>query len=424
MLSCDYIINILNHNRMKELAKKTAVVDNRVILKNDIFEAGHFHLSHLAYDVVMFFISELDQEADDVHKQVILAKKLEEYLVEDGKKWGRMSEVLENVCNELLDSKIRFPRGYEVTNDTTGEKVKISGGINWFQYVVIMKQEGKPAIIEFCFSEILKHLLLGLKKKFVILNSKEVRAIRGGHSKHIYSILKMYRDKTRLHTPHCSTYRVEVEEFKRRLGIEGKYARYNDLNHQILKKAKANADSSPLSKIWFTYSSIREGRSIKYIEFLVYDIAPKIEHKKELHDYVPSEKEVDSLTMARRKAYQILIEYGVVPGIAVKQIIPSIGGGDIGGFEDVFLNYAIAHFEKKTNKEEGEERVGALVNWWMKNKAFDSKNGKDWARVIEQVIKEKKRMEKEEGEAFANRILAKDMSYTEFTEWYRENNGE
>lgn len=402
------------------MSKDIVKVDERIVMRNELFEYGYFHLSHLPYDTFMYCISIMDQGDEDFHSLIIRGKDFAKDVIE-GERWGSLAKTLERVCDELAEARIRFPKDYYIVDEKSGKKTKIGGFINVFQHAVYRIESGKDTILDIRFSEVMKPFLLQAKRDFTIFKMKEIRRIKGGHAKHIYSMLKLYRNKTRKHTPNCSILRIEVEEFKKKLFISGKYKRFNDLDYQVLKKAKKTCDDNELAEITYTYKAIREGRKIRYIEFAIFDIIEPttvISHQ----DYEPMEGEIDSLTMAKRNAYLGLIEYGVIPGIAMKQILPTIGGGDIGGYEDVFVEYAIKHFEAKTNKTDQKSKAGALVKWWTENKTFDSKEGEDWVLVIEKVQATRKDIMLNKSDVFRNRSVAVEMTYTEFKEWYEKEN--
>ena len=45
--------------------------------------------------------------------------------------------------------------------------------------------------------------------------------------------------------------------------------------------------------------------------------------------------------------------------------------------------------------------------------------GQDWVKIVEHLNETKKKMQKEEPEKYDNRMAAKDMTHSEFKDWYR-----
>ncbi|MEO0685917.1 MAG: hypothetical protein AAFY76_12965, partial [Cyanobacteria bacterium J06649_11] len=134
-------------------------------------------------------------------------------------------------------------------------------------------------------------------------------------------------------------------------------------------------------------------------------LAPKKEDKE------PTPEEIDQLPHAKRRAYQQLVEFGVFSGIAFYQIIPTIKGEPIQGYEDYFIELAIEHFNGKSKNR---KKAGTFVDWWHNKRSYDSVKGKDWGKITEQIMARKKKLQETNPEAYDNREEAKNMTYTEF----------
>ena len=123
------------------------------------------------------------------------------------------------------------------------------------------------------------------------------------------------------------------------------------------------------------------------------------------------------MSKAKERAYQTLVEYGVKPPIALYTIIPSIKGGLIDGFEDYFVQFAIEHFKAKAKQKD----AGTLVNWWMKKKTFDVKEGgEEWSKINEKIIALRKKMQQKNSLIYENRMTAKNMTKSEFETAFKE----
>jgi len=71
-------------------------------------------------------------------------------------------------------------------------------------------------------------------------------------------------------------WKVELEEFKRLMGAEGKYeGRYDNLRRKIIDKAVDDINAITTYKL--SYSPVREGRKVAYLEFF-WEVPKKISH--------------------------------------------------------------------------------------------------------------------------------------------------
>jgi len=122
---------------------------------------------------------------------------------------------------------------------------------------------------------------------------------------------------------------------------------------------------------------------------------------------------------SRKQRYFQLVEFGVIEGIALKQLLPTIKGSEFVGFEDYFVKAALAHFLEWAKNP----NPGVFVNWWLSNKVFDTSSSV-WSKMLERVVTEKKNLQRNDPEAFDNRIIAKDMPYKEFLAWYKAKRGQ
>ena len=386
-----------------------------VRIENDFLFNAFFHMYGTEYSVLMYCVSLLDPASQDkFEEQIVPAKDILRILQLDSKKhWGSRYDYLRDVSDKMVEKTIRFRKGYKVVDKVSGKTYKIGGGINWFQHFLVMKDdETGEVFIKFRFSEILGNALLHLKQ-YVSMSMIELDSLTGGHIKHLYTLLKTYRSKLKAYET-VSTYRIEVNELKQLLGIKDKYDRYKDFNRRILKEAEKQIEDSETSKIAMSYKPEREGRSVKYVVFKIWD--KKKAKSLTKGNFIPTAEDTNGLSFSQRLAYLELVEFGVFEGIAFKQLIPTIKGSEFVGFEDYFVKAAIAHFKKTSKKPE----VGVFVNWWHEQKIFDVESDV-WSKILEGVVEQKKKLEQTDPNAFDNRLTAKTMTYTEFVEWYRAN---
>lgn len=383
-------------------------------IENDFIFKAHYALSAVEQKIVLFLASRIDPAKDkEFVKQVVPIKSIEKTLW-DGNSFGNPYAYLQDVVTTLLDRKITFPKGTIIN----GERL-LAGGINWFQSIVV-KDSPEGVAIEFMFSERMKPFLLQLNK-YVRINAMEVMDMRGKYAIRMYQVFKAERERTRQFIKH-SRKEYGIEELRGVLGIGEKYKRFDKFKSRVLEpmKAEINTHSNEIS---IDYELFRGHRNkVTGVGFTIRD-KKKIEQPKrsELEDYKPTPEDVDSLPHAQRKAYQQLVEFGVIPGIAYRQILPRIKGEIFEGYEDYFVELAIEHFSKKTKSK---NKAGAFVKWWCEVESFDSLKGKDWGKIADATTARKKKLQITKPEAYENREAAKGMSYTEFVKWHKEQNQE
>ena len=176
-----------------------------------------------------------------------------------------------------------------------------------------------------------------------------------------------------------------------------------------------------------SYDYLKSGRTITGITFKVVEKikteklfdATKHENKEAKikneypKDYSPSEQDINILSRSKKMAYENLVEFGIFKGIAYKQILPSIKGSEIEGYEDIFVEKAIQHFYKTAIQTTTKViKASTFVIWWTKNKIYES--GDVWGSIVEKIAHHKKKLEQTNLSAFENRIIAKSMTNKEF----------
>ena len=134
-------------------------------------------------------------------------------------------------------------------------------------------------------------------------------------------------------------------------------------------------------------------------------------------DIIPKEDEINALPWAQFNAYKKLTEFGVDEGIAFKQIIPTIKGSEIRGYEDHFIEKALAIFNEKAKQK----NAGTFVKWWINKKVFDSTSD-IWAVILEDIIVYKKNLQTTDIVKYDNRRVAMNMSMSEFKAYYKKQN--
>jgi hypothetical protein len=340
---------------------------------------------------------------------------LKDLLTADDKKHGSFRERLQDSVNNLVSCQISFPSTFTI------DGIQFRNVINWFQYCVTKQDEYGQVYLEFAFSEILKPFLLNLKE-YVKLNPVDILKMRSAYTIRMYQIFKAEFDRVgKLRQAKVSFSLIELKEL---LGIEDKYntGDLKDFRNRVLNKIRDEVNEQSTS-IQVSYTYMKSGKKVTGVTWIVTDKNSDTDTlaktKKKIKDtdpenFVPSQKDTATLSRAQLKAFELLVEFGIYEGIAFKQILPSIGGSEIRGFEDFFIQKAILAFKGKAKRAD----APTFVKWWHELKVFEV--GSDlWSAITEGVIEDKKKLEADNPEAFDNRMKAKDMSGAAFEAWYR-----
>ena len=388
--------------------------EKRIVkIDNDFIFKAHYALSAVEQKIILFLASRIDPLNDKRFiKQVVPIKDIEKILWSNGKKFGNPYAYLQEVVEDLLDRKIFFQKGTIVN----GEKI-YAGGINWFQSILV-KETGQGVGIEFMFSERMQPFLLELNK-YVRINAMEVMDMRGKHSIRMYQVFKAERERVRKHR-HIAHLTYGVSELKAMLRIEGKYKQFDNFRRRVLEPMKDEINTHSM-EIMIDYELQKTRRKVTHIEFSIQDKKEQSQKELPLQDYIPSVQELKELTWSQKNGYDELVKFGVKEGIALKQILLKVKGGDMEGYEDLFINESINHFKKWAKQQKTvKESAATFVSWWTKQDIFGTDKDVFW-KIVEKVHGQKKAMEQERQD---NRMIAKDMTKEEFLKWYADNKRE
>lgn len=402
-----------------EINDKIAKIDNTFILN------AQYRMTAKEQKVLYYLISHLNPKGEkDFNVITVPIRHIEETLKEASKKWGSLYEEIERLCESMISKNIKFPTNVMV------EGKALKGRINFFSSIRPLIDENGQTAIKFSFSPDMKPFLLQLHH-YVNIGVLEVVPMKNTHAIRMYSIFKSERDRLR-GVKDVITMSYSLKELKAMLGIENKYLKENfkDFRIYVLDKIRDDINETCPTMV-VKYDYIKAGRKIIGVVFTVYEKktiagaleSPKkreVKTKKEpTENYVPNNREVDVLNRSKKKAFEKLVNFGVFDGIAYKKIIPTIRGSEFEGYEDIFIEKAILHFEKTAIQATTKElKASTFVTWWVKNKVFES--GDVWADILEKVVNHKKQLQKTNPTAYENRQLAKTMTNNEFEEYIKK----
>ena len=126
----------------------------------------------------------------------------------------------------------------------------------WLEQLEIDKTQTKVLCR---FDERLKPYLLKLRESFTTFNLCYVLALKSKYAIRLYELFHSYLYR--------KEFQLTLEEIRRMLKLEDKYAEYKELNRNVIKKAVEEINE--ITDLTIEYRPIREGKRIVSIEFKV-----------------------------------------------------------------------------------------------------------------------------------------------------------
>ena len=388
-----------------EKTKKVAAIANQFI------QHARYKLSPREQKLILYMATLLRPEDSDFETYLVPVSEIEYILKSDEtKKHGSFYERLDDLLDSITDKKITFP------TDFTVDGHRLRGHINWVAGAVPKYDEHGVLCVEFGFSPQMKPFLLGLKERFTRFEFLEVAKMKSGFSIRIYQMCKAYYFENIRHGR--NVFAASIKDFKSRLGIQDKYPDFRNFRRKVLDVAREEINEKTHLRI--EYDFIKKGRNITDLRIVINektDFNPEqaeeetpveVAKKKPTRPANDLQSRIESLTEAQRRAFNTLTEYGVSMVFALDEVLPIIKGSELAGYEDYFVLFMLAFFEKKTNVKGEKEKVKAFAGW-VTNNRFEEPNL--YAQLLEQVISRKKSLKDDER---ANRERAKHITAGEF----------
>lgn len=405
------------------MKKKTATI---VRLDDRLVYHGSYNLSARAIKIIYYVIAKYVDPQDDNSSLPILDIPLKEIAVaitetDTDKKnnWsGSLYKSIGEVCDEMSNTRIKFNSDVEV------EGTQLKGYINLCSVVPRMIDGEKH--ISFGFDPFMAQFLFGLTK-YVLTYRPEVNRLRSGYAIRLFQMLKGYaRKKSKFGaTLFKETYAVANLRFLFNVGDA--YPEFKHFNNLVIKKCISEINTNTTIRIE-AVNKLKKGgsRYTTHLEFVFTEQDPKeklsIGSTTTSSNFIPDIDDIDKLSKAELQAYEMLVKFGVIKGIAYRKILPEIKGSESEGFEDYFIGYCLKHFrEWSTNQGDARKAAATFVTWWSKNKIFDITSDV-WTKINEQVVDVKKALYNKDPDAYQNRIMAKDMTHAEFKDWWIKKN--
>lgn len=137
------------------------------------------------------------------------------------------------------------------------------------RYVPAHKHPNRTATLQITFHEDLKPYLLQLRDNFNTVPLLQLLSIPSFNSARLFELL--HHDSFRGQKAFLT---YDIEDLKKRIGLEGKYAKFKDFRYVL---DRAATDLAAHTSLCFSYTGIQQGRSYSQLRFRVWpnpDYAP------------------------------------------------------------------------------------------------------------------------------------------------------
>lgn len=402
---------------MSTLVMNNSKKYNLVRFDDKLIYNGSYHLTARAVKVLCFVIAKyVDPLVEVLPNEIhVPLKEIEQAIKQNEQaRWKSLYTDIDSICDELT-SKIQFKTNVEV------QGIKLKGYINWCSSAIPYRDQNGHVFVRLGFDSLMTQFLVGLVN-YVRIYRPELNRLRRGHAIRLFQMLKGIRNKRQKYEQ-VSVERYDLEHFKFLFGLANKYPRFNNFRARVLDASVEEINSKTSVHILDIKYIRNSRRKVVTLEFRFTDQdTPNQKNKTkllELSNFEPAEKDLQTLSWAKRQAYDKLIELGITPGIAYRQLLPTIKGSEFKGYEDYFVEYAIKHFKTWAKQQKSKEMGAAtFVNWWLKLKVFDTSSDV-WSKMLEQVNNFKKKLRQQDQVRADNREKAATMTELEFKQWYQ-----
>lgn len=407
---------------MKKKTHDIVRLDDRLVYH------GSYSLSAKAIKIIFYVIAKYINPKDTNKTLPIIDIPLKEIAVaitetdiDKKNNWsGSLYKSINEVCEEMSSTQIKFHSDVEV------EGLKLKGFINLCS--VFPRMINGEKYISFGFDPFMAQFLFGLTK-YVLTYRPEVNRLKSGYSIRLFQMLKGHARKKAKFGAKVFRETYSVENLRFLFNVENAYSEFKHFNNLVIKKCIKEINANTTIKI-LNVNKMKKGgaRTTSHLEFVFTEQEPNenllVTDTNSSKGFIPNESDIDKLSVAELQAYEMLVEFGVIKGIAYRKILPEIKGSESEGFEDYFIRFCLDHFKKWSKNQDNPKKAAAtFVNWWTKNEIFDVTSDV-WTMANEQIVQRKKELLNKKPDAYQNRIIAKDMTYKEFSSWWKDNHKE
>lgn len=225
--------------REKEKAKIEEARLQTVVKSNELVQKSRYQLSLQEQKIILFLISKIRPEDEAFHWY--------EFHMRDLCKLMGISSNPKNYKNFRESIQRLSDKSFWVETETQDMLCR------WIMDAAIVKGDGT---VKIRLDDKLKPYLLQLQRQFTSFALEYVLLMQNKYSIRLYELLKSYE--------YMCGYTFELEEFKKRIQANG-YSHYTDFRVKVLEPAIKEINE--YTDIDVDVTPIREGRSIKYLEF-------------------------------------------------------------------------------------------------------------------------------------------------------------
>ena len=368
-----------------------------------VFNA-QYSLTAKEQKVILYLVSRLDPVKQlNLHEQVVPLRELKRMLIDTSKKNGSFYEEMQRFSDRIMEKRIEFQTNIEY------EGRRLPGRVNWFQSITPVHNDKGEVCLEFLFAEKLKPFLLELKE-YTQIDYLETLNLTSAFSIRMFQVFRAHRHRMCRYEQY-SKLQYTIEELKALLGVGDKYNDWRNFKRRVLDVMVEEINDH--TSINVTFRDVRKGRKVVALDFSFSDSkdAKKAIEKEGLFEAL----RLDRMSRSQQFAFDKLVAYGIRDGIAM-EMLTRILSSEFRGFEDWYFEEVMRIFESKTKAEDGPARAGTLVKWFIEKRIFEQ--GDHFAKIMENLQKRKKKLEKENPTAWSNRLRARDMTKGEFETWY------
>jgi len=405
--------------------KKQETPHNLVRLHDYLVYKSSYFLSPVATKILYYAIAKRfqpDTPIEDLQQKIFIPlRELSKAILEtnktivDGvakKSSNSLYETVEGVITELSNLRLIFDSEMEIEGKPVSNRIAVCPGIGG-----AIGNKGEKGI-SIRFDQAVVPFLFKLRR-YVLVHRTEINKLNSGYSIKLYQVLRgIINRKKKFGVVFCTeTLSLTNLHFLLNTQDSESYKEFKYFNKNVLKKSVKDIIGN--TSIELEIAPIRTKpkdaarRCTTHIKFTFHDKL-LLEKKDTSKQFAPTAADLEELTLAEKNAYDILVKFGVVPGIVFCQIIPFIEGSESIGFEDFFVQGTVNYFEKYSkNQDTPAMMVATFVNWWTKHKYFSIGNDA-WSVVNEKVVQTKKTMQENNPKRFKKRMSAKDMTAKEY----------
>lgn len=360
--------------------------------------------------IFMHGVTQLDPYSDEELPQIeIPITNLKSVLQHNKQRSGSFYERVKKTVRGMVSAN------WETDSDVYIEGKPLPTILNFYSGITAKKNKLGTECVIMRFNPEMKPVLLELRKNFVSLQVPV--NMHSGHAIRFYAYAQAERDKRRKHDGKTTVLRFNIEDFRKKMLVEGKYKQIKDFKKRVIEPIQEGVNKSLTLRIREVIYE-KTGRKITHILFFVEDANPtkalqsgSTESKKKTNTE-PTPQELSALTFSQEKAYKYLVSEGIFSGIAVRKMIPLTLSSECVGYED-YQWKEVFKIAREKSKADSDNIAGVVVDW-VKKDIFKNDH---FSRILEDTIQRKKSLAQEVRD---NRETAKKMTAIEFKKWHKQ----